>query len=153
MADRLPSVISLCKPQITRGNVTRGNLPHMDKNAGWELLEHPWERLKWARMRRFDRAKDAAESMNMKDTTYGAYERPPESSKHIPLDHQKAIKYGRKFGVRWEWLLEGRGDPFMAPPGSPAERVLEALNSSDPDRQEELANVLVQMIKATGTHG
>jgi transcriptional regulator with XRE-family HTH domain len=101
----------------------------------------------WARIQKgFERAKDAAESMGMKPGTYNAYERPPTSSKHTKLDHQRAAQFARKFGVRYEWLLEGRGEPM---PG-PKDRVAELMDKASP---EEQARIVAALEALTGTHG
>ena len=54
-------------------------------------------------------------AVDMKDGTYRAYERGPDSAKNIHLDHTHAILFGKKFGVRWEWLLTGEGGPSLTP--------------------------------------
>jgi len=83
----------------------------------WTDLREPFERLRWARISwqlkkgiKPD-AGAAGESMGIKPNTYRAYERAPDASKHIALDHQHAIQFGRKFGVSWQWLLTGEGEP------------------------------------------
>ena len=92
-------------------------------NENWRGLEE-WERVKWARKLRFETAAAAAIAVDMKDGTYRAYERGPDSAKNIHLDHKHAILFGKKFGVRWEWLLTGEGGP--------------SLTSSETDEPEKL---------------
>jgi transcriptional regulator with XRE-family HTH domain len=80
-------------------------------DSSWRGLEY-WERVRRAREDAgFAKAQDAATALNMKGGTYRAYERPPDASKHIKLDHNAAVLFGRRFGVRWEWLLTGEGEP------------------------------------------
>jgi transcriptional regulator with XRE-family HTH domain len=78
----------------------------------WKHLEL-WERLKWARSRRFKSAIAAADALGMKSGTYRCYERGPDSAKFIRLDFDHARLFAREFKVRWEWLLEGIGDPWL----------------------------------------
>lgn len=81
----------------------------------WRNLELP-ERVKWARARRFESAAAAAAALGMKEGTYRCYERGPESAKFIPLDYKYAKVFAREFKVRWEWLLDGLGDPWLTKP-------------------------------------
>lgn len=74
-----------------------------------------WERVRWARVEAgFQTGKSAADSLGMKAGTYQAYERSPDASLHIAIDHQVAARLARKFKVRWEWLLTGQGDAHEA---------------------------------------
>lgn len=123
----------------------------------WQELRDAHERLRWARLRWQEQnnavgttAKAAAESMGMKEGTYRAYEREPGSSKSTPLDHQKAIQFGRKFKVSWRWLLLGTGTPSDEAIGAEQERVLEAMAQLDPDRQRMIAEMVEGML-LTGT--
>lgn len=86
----------------------------------WRDLEEPWERTKWARSQRFESAAAAAAAMDMQDGTYRGYERGPEASKYIKLDYRKAVQFGRTFKVRWEWLLDGAGEPWLTRPADRA---------------------------------
>jgi hypothetical protein len=114
---------------------------------GWQELREPWERLRWSRARRFEAAKDAAESMGMKPDTYRAYEREPGTSKHTQLDHQSAIRFGRKFGVRWEWLLIGQGTPSDDEDEGPGSRVRAAMRSVPRDEQEAIADAVEALVR------
>jgi transcriptional regulator with XRE-family HTH domain len=88
----------------------------------WKNLEL-WERVKWARARRYESATAAAAALGMKEGTYRCYERGPESAKFIRLEYHHARKFAREFKVRWEWLLDGVGEPWLTktadepPPG------------------------------------
>jgi transcriptional regulator with XRE-family HTH domain len=78
----------------------------------WKNLEL-WERVKWARARRFPSAVAAAKALGMLDGTYRCYERGPGSAKFIPLEYKHAREFARAFKVRWEWLLDGLGVPWL----------------------------------------
>lgn len=114
----------------------------------WRECEGSWDRLRWARMQRFDQAKDAADSMSMKEGTYRAYERRPDSSKHTKLDHQNAIKFARKFRVSWTWLLTGEGTPSddQLPPAQ--ERVVRAMSEATEDKQQAVAEMIERLLRA-----
>jgi hypothetical protein len=143
------------KAIVPHRNVTFGNVADM-ADQSWRQREEPWERLTWARMRRFDTSVAAAESLGMNENTYRAYERRPGSSKHTPLDHQAAIRFGRKFRVRWEWLLIGEGEPWPETerpedePPTPASRVAVALKSVSQERQEAIADAVEALVKRGG---
>jgi transcriptional regulator with XRE-family HTH domain len=81
----------------------------------WRNLEL-WERVKWARSQRFDSASAAAEVFGMKDGTYRCYERGPDSAKYIRLEYNHARLFAKEFKVRWEWLLDGLGEPWLTKP-------------------------------------
>ncbi len=83
-------------------------------DTSWRHLEM-WERVKWARSRRYDSATAAAQALGMKDGTYRCYERGPDSAKFIKLDYEHAKRFAREFKVRWEWLLDGLGEPWLTP--------------------------------------
>lgn len=128
----------------------------------WRECEGTWDRLKWARERWQAvakavnaSAKDAAESLGMEPGTYRAYERRPGSSKHTSLDHQSAIRFGRKFKVSWMWLLLGEGTPFDDQLPEQQERVVRAMAKMDEQRQAEFAAMAEAFARArrTGTGG
>lgn len=128
----------------------------------WTVLAEPWERLKWARVQWQaaagvvnGTAKDAAECLGMKEGTYRAYERPPDASKHIALDYQAAIRFGRKFRVSWTWLLTGEGTPFDDQLPEHQERVLRAMAAADEEKQKAVADMVEALLRAgrTGTDG
>jgi transcriptional regulator with XRE-family HTH domain len=81
-------------------------------DTNWRNLEL-WERVKWARARRFESATAAAAALGMKEGTYRCYERGPDSAKFIPLEYKHARQFAREFKVRWEWLLDGVGEPWL----------------------------------------
>ncbi|MEJ0067379.1 MAG: helix-turn-helix transcriptional regulator [Caulobacteraceae bacterium] len=81
-------------------------------DTSWQDLEI-WDRVKWARSRRFRSATEAAGALGMKEGTYRCYERGPGSAKFIALDYRHAQMFARLFKVRWEWLLDGVGRPLL----------------------------------------
>lgn len=126
----------------------------MDRHL--ENLREPHERLRWARMRWQDSkgikpdAGAAAESLGMKPHTYRAYERPATASKHTELTHQRAIEFGRKFGVSWGWLMTGHGEPLDLALSelTPTERrVIDALREAPEARQTAVADAITQLLK------
>ncbi len=78
----------------------------------WRDLES-WERVKWARSQRYESATAAAAALGMLQGTYRCYERGPDSAKFMRLDYRHARLFAREFKVRWEWLLEGDGEPWL----------------------------------------
>lgn len=122
-----------------------------------ENVREPHERLRWARMRWQEvrgikpDAGAAAESLGLKPHTYRAYERPPGSGKHTALSHQRAIQFGRKFGVNWEWLMTGQGQPddLAAAQLTPTERCLiDALREAPEARRAAAADAIIKLLKA-----
>lgn len=83
-------------------------------DSSWRNLEL-WDRVKWSRQRVFESAAAAAESLGMKEGTYRCYERGPDSAKFIRLDYDHAKQFAQAFKVRWEWLLDGTGEPWLTP--------------------------------------
>lgn len=79
----------------------------------WRNLEL-WDRVKWARSRRFESATAAAAALDMKEGTYRCYERGPDSAKFIRLEYHHAKLFAQLFGVRWEWLLDDDGEPWLS---------------------------------------
>lgn len=138
------------KPLLTHGKITVCKIEAMD--AEWAKLREPWERVKWARLYwqrqtgAAETARAAAESLGINENTYSAYERPPgEGKKHTPLDHQRAIQFGRKFKVSWVWMLSGEETPFARTPAQV--RAMELLSAVPEDAQEEAVDVMETIIK------
>lgn len=136
---------------VTRGDGTLGNVWRM--KARWEDCEGTWDRLRWARMRWQEKsnvtpnAEAAAESLNVKPGTYRAYERRPDSSKHIALDAQTAMRFGRKFGVSWTWLVTGEGDPDDLELTPNERRLIVAYREAPEARQTAVADAIEQLLK------
>src|SRR5580704_7507812 len=113
---------------VTHGIVKCGNLTRHEPGAAtmadnsWKNLEL-WDRVKWARSRRYGSASAAAEALGMKEGTYRCYERGPDSAKFIPLEYKHARQFAREFKVRWEWLLDGIGEPWLTKDASDEEPV------------------------------
>lgn len=130
--------------------ITVGKIVGMDDST-WLELEHPWERVKWARtywQRKTGSAttaRAAAESLHMGENTYTAYERSPDSSKHTPLDHQRAVEFGRKFKVNWVWMLTGRETPFERTAAQ--SRAIELMAQVDEDEQERVVDIVAAALK------
>jgi transcriptional regulator with XRE-family HTH domain len=82
----------------------------------WRDLDDNWERVKWARSQLYESAAVAAEAIGMQAGTYRCYERGPDASKFIELSYKQARAFAREFKVRWEWLLDGEGEPWLTPP-------------------------------------
>ena len=121
-------------------------------DQSWRQLEdEPWQRLVWARSRKFPTAQAAAESLGIRANTYTAYERPPNKSKHTTLGHQQAMRFGEKYGVRWEWLLTGDGSPFRedSDPGDedPTGRVVRLIRGVPRDQQERIVSAIEALVK------
>jgi hypothetical protein len=135
--------------------ITGGKLSGMVETTDWHRLHEPWERLKWARIRwqrrigSAETARAAAESLGMNENTYSAYERPPgaadKTTKHTPLDGQRAIQFGGKFKVNWVWLLTGNESPFARTPAQ--ERAVALLSEVSEDAQEEAVAVIEALIR------
>lgn len=147
----LPRVTSLRKPRITPKNAGVGRVARMSDES-WKECSEAWERVRWARRRKFSTAKDAADALGMKGGTYRAYERPPGSTKWSVLDHTYAGQFADKFKVRWEWLLQGEGAPYKESKQAALERVTRALLGAT-DEQADAAAELVERILGTGTSG
>ena len=127
------------------------------EDCSWRSLKEGWERLGWARRRWQEKsgavggsAADAAISLGMRPNTYHAYERSPDSSKHSEMDHQDAIRFARKFGVRWEWLLVGQGEPFLSEPEptEPMKRAMSVMKLVPEDQQAAIADAIEALTRA-----
>lgn len=139
---------ALSEPAVSFPAVSFGTM-----DTEWSDVYEPHERLRWARKRAgYETAKAAAESLGMKKDTYSAYEREPGKSKVTGLDHQRAIQFGRKFKVSWEWLLLGTGTPFSGVQTEAQGRVLTAMADASEDEQERVA-AAVEALLRTGTRG
>lgn len=128
---------------VTLGNVTRGNVRGMDQR--WTECREPWERVRWARSQKFPDMKSAADSLGMKEGTYRAYERRPDTSKSTALSDQAAIRFGKKFGVDWIWLLRGEGSPMIERPSEAFARIQRALVGKSNEDAELAAAVIETM--------
>jgi hypothetical protein len=119
----------------------------MARDDRWKICTGTWDRLKWARSQKFDTAEAAAHALGEKPGTYRAYERDRDSSKHLPLEHQKAIFFARRLGVRWEWLLLGEGAPWRSEDEN-LDRILAAYEDAPDDRKTAVARAIESLLKA-----
>jgi transcriptional regulator with XRE-family HTH domain len=116
------------------------------------LPTEAWERLRWARNRKYETGKEAARALGMRPNTYSAYERGPDSSKHTPMTLESAKRFGGEFGVHWMWLLTGEGLTFPAR-GANAETLIriiaeiEAAEFADPNRFEQKASDIITLLR------
>ncbi len=116
----------------------------------WRNLEL-WERVKWARSRRFESAAAAAEALGMKEGTYRCYERGPDSAKFIPLEYNHAKVFAREFKVRWEWLLDGIGEPWLTKPSDEEEAPPEGPGANLRRWREYRGLSVAELAKKAGT--
>jgi transcriptional regulator with XRE-family HTH domain len=116
----------------------------------WRNLEL-WERVKWARSRRFESAAAAAEALSMKEGTYRCYERGPDSAKFIPLEYNHAKVFAREFKVRWEWLLDGIGEPWLTKPSEEEEVATEGPGANLRKWREYRGLSVAELAKKAGT--
>lgn len=106
-ADTLLNVARRGKREVAIGSVRLATICRMDER--WRDTTEVWERIRWARQQsRFERAKDAAESIGIKPVTYRSYENPT-NPRIPPIPEAKRI--ADKFKVSWVWLLAGQGHP------------------------------------------
>lgn len=138
----LPNVRSFRNAVITRGSVILGNIGRM-LDTEWATLTEPHERLKWARQRaNFSTQKSGAQALQMEVGTYSQYERAPDSSRSVALNHQLAIAAGRKFKVSWTWLLVGEGTPFDRPATEHQRRAIELMADLSDEKQDAFVKAL-----------
>lgn len=80
-------------------------------DSKWEHLASRPERLRWARHRAgFDRASDAARSLDIKPGTYRTYDADSADDGREP-QLTESQRMARKFKVNWIWLVTGQGAP------------------------------------------
>lgn len=84
----------------------------------------------------------------MKEGTYRQYESEPGSSRWAELDHQLAIKAGRKYRVSWTWLLVGEGTPFDKPSNEFQQRAIQAMAAVPEEKQAALAEAIEAMVRS-----
>ena len=117
-------------------------------------MSEGWQRLRWARHRWQTKAgikpsaQAAAESLGLNPHTYRTYEGPPDRSRYSPLTHQLAIRFGRKFGVSWQWLLTGEGDPTDIELNPSQQRIVDALRDAPCETQKAVADIVERLVRA-----
>lgn len=156
MGVTLPTVTRLRKHEITRGNAVLRTfvcMAYEEFREQWQETEGAHERLKWARtywqLRAGTYNKTAAEAakrLSMLPGTYRAYERAPDASKAIKLEHQQAIFFARKFNIDWHWLLLGEGTPFDGQLSDAQAKVVEEMAQLDDAEQKRIADAVADMI-------
>ncbi|ODN69213.1 S24 family peptidase [Methylobrevis pamukkalensis] len=72
------------------------------------------DRLRWARERRFDQIKLAAEALGVNEKTLQAHETGTRGTRGFP--QALAEKYARGLGVSASWLMSGKGEPTSRTP-------------------------------------
>lgn len=119
----------------------------------WQHCEEPWQRLLWARETAGYRSAAAfARAVGEKEHTYKAYERERDSgSKATTLTFPKARAWAPKLDVRWEWLLNGEGLPWVDDAGdpTPVAEINRIVGQQPPEEQERLLD-LVKLWTRTG---
>lgn len=118
-------------------------------DESWRNLEGTWDRLRWARQKKFTKASEAAIAVGEEAGTYRSYERPPGSSKWSTLDPQQAFHFAKKFGVRWEWLLLGQGEPFAVEikEDGPEDRVMKAMARVPEEKRADIATAIEALLR------
>ena len=112
-------------------------------NTDWSRTEGTWDRLAWARENAgYSTLRAAAESLGMRENTYGGFERRPGSSRWRALDHQHAIQFGKKYKVSWIWLLLGEGTPFDKNLTEAQQRAIQAMDAASEEDQKRAAEML-----------
>ncbi len=120
------------------------------EDQSWRNLTEPWERLRWARLKKFGTATEAATHFQMQPHTYRAYERPPTSSKHTPIDYEHAFLFANQLGVRWEWMM--RGEEPVWKERQPIDRIKEMIANKTEAQQEAIADAIAAILR-TGSDG
>lgn len=126
-------------------------------DTSWSQAQEPHERLKWARSQQFPTARAFAAAMGMGEQSYSAFEREPGRSRTNRLTADRAMQFARKLRVRWEWLLEGAGLPWLdntdASRTRPAAQIAEIVDAQDPEEQARLLELVKIAARRTGTGG
>jgi DNA-binding XRE family transcriptional regulator len=116
-------------------NVHHVNMNRVAKCGLLHDMSDRGDRLKKARVSAgWKSARSAALSMGISPSTYAAHENGQND-----FDVEVAKQYARKFGARWEWILDGDGGPkeeltyasaseFYSPPGGARRNVTAVLN-------------------------
>ena len=93
----------------------------------------------------YETAADAARSLGVPYPTYAGHENGSSGFRA-----KTAAVYARKFGVSFEWLLNGTGNMTGKREDSPMlKETIEMLRAVDPDFQEVVAGFLRSRIAAT----
>lgn len=115
-------------------------------------MREPRERLRWARLHRtpFDRATDAARSLNIAPGTYRTYEVPKsQGGRWPPISEVQRI--AEKYKVSWTWLATGEGSPDdgrIAPVRLMVDQWAVEFEQIDPSKREDAAIAVRAIIDA-----
>lgn len=143
-------VTLLGKRNVTRGGVTFGNMSGMDtSDTRWANCTEGWQRLRWARSQAGLTQDAFAQSVGMKRTAYIKYEaQPGGNTGHVPLKFEQARPWAKRLKVRWEWLLNGEGLPWVDEPdySPPVEKVAEIMNQQSPEEQERILSMVELLV-------
>lgn len=92
------------------------NAPCVTQYANRFRMDTPAKRLRWARKHHstYNNATDAARAYGWTVSTYLGHENGDRNPSRAA-----AKKYARAYKVRWEWLLEGEGNPTVREPMKP----------------------------------
>lgn len=117
--------------------------------SGWELLREQHERQRWARLNAgFERPTDAARSLGIPPGTYRTYEqRLGDGGRTPPLSAAQGM--ARKFKIRWEWLVAGRGSPELT--GGDDTRLAELgdkIGRIPPDKRDDAIDAAVSVLES-----
>jgi hypothetical protein len=119
----------------------------------WQHLEQPWQRLLWARETAGFRSGAAfARKVGEKEHTYKAYERDADTaSKGSKLDFVKARSWAPLLEVRWEWLLNGEGLPWIDEDAdSAAAQISRLVEEAPPEEQQRALDLVRVFLKRAG---
>lgn len=117
--------------------------------SGWQEAEETWQRIRWARQNaRFEKAKDAADTLKIEPNTYRSYERSQADAGRIPkIETLKRI--ATLYRVSWLWLHDGNGDPLTYG-GDDAEvrPVRETLDQVPTDKRGDALNASLSVLRS-----
>lgn len=141
--------------EIPRRSVAPCNLGRMaEADFSWTGLHEPHERLRWARERKYRTGDEFAKAIGWDPNRYRNHEREPGKSRNTRITAEKAMLFGARLDVRWEWLFEEDGQPWRRErDDTPKARLLRALEDADEEEQERIATAVETLRGKTGTRG
>lgn len=127
-----------------------------EDDLAWTRLKEAWQRLRWARQRTGMTQANFASAVRLGRTGYIKYEANPEKSQHTQMTADRAMQFAKRLRVRWEWLLEGHGPPWINDSEQkkltePQERAVQLLDDKPVDQQARLVEAFEQIVRLTGT--
>lgn len=115
----------------------------------WQDCRERWERVRWARFNAgYQRATDAAKSLNIKPVTYRTYEHGPDENGREP-SLSEIQRIARKFKVNWIWLAAGEDTPLGR--FEPDQRIIEidkTVSTLPDDRKDDALNAALGAVRA-----